>query len=105
MLPFSPHKEDIKAEIRKRGETLISLARKKQLSRDAIALSLLKPLPRANKAIADLLGVSVHYLWPKWYDPDGKRIPLRSSYKHSASATACRSKKSHQKLAKKGGAA
>jgi hypothetical protein len=36
--------------------------------------ALIKPHPRANAAIAEFLGVSLHELWPQWFDEDGKLI-------------------------------
>lgn len=76
-----PHKEDIKAAIRKKGCTLKSVSLEAGLEETTVARSLLKPIPRANRAVADLLGRPLHILWPDWYDQQGKRIPHRNSPK------------------------
>lgn len=73
-LQESPHKEDIKAAIRKTGQTLESLSRKHGLAKDTVARSLNKPIPKANRAIASLIGCTLHDLWPSWYDEEGHRI-------------------------------
>lgn len=110
MLPVAPHKEDIKAAIRKKGgnlRLLRSAAEKDsqiKIGYSTLTLCLDRPLPRANKLIADFLELSLHHLWPKWYDADGKRIPFRSPLKHSPNHRACRSKKSRRRLTKNGGA-
>lgn len=104
-LPIAPHKEDIKAAIRKKGETLQSLRRKNRLGYSALTICLDRPLPRANKVIAEFLELPLSHLWPKWYDADGKRIPLRSKFKHSLSSRTCRSKKLPRRLTKSGGGA
>lgn len=105
MLPKPPHREEIKAAIRMHGETLISLSRKSGLARDSVAVCLKRPLPSANRAVANLLGIPLHQLWPQWYDASGKRIPLRSTYKHSAKRPQRHSKKSPRHLTKNGSAA
>ncbi len=105
MLPKAPHKELIKAEIKMRGESLISLSRKNKLARDSIASCLIRPIPRANKAVAKLLGVSLNHLWPQWFDANGERISSVSNTKHSAKRSICRSKKRLPHLTEKSGAA
>lgn len=70
----APHKEDIKAAIRKRGSTLASLSKGAVLSDAACANALNRPVPRANQAIAEFLGKTLHELWPRWYDQNGERI-------------------------------
>lgn len=106
MLPVNPHREDIKAAIRKRGSNLWQLTKaNKPLADTALTICLVRPLPRANKIIADFLGLSLNHLWPDWYDSNGKRISRRYSSKHSAKRPTCRSKKARSVLTKKGGAA
>lgn len=105
MLPIAPHKEDIKAAIRKRGETLQSLTRKNRLGYSSLTTCLDRPLPRANRVIAEFLGLPLSHLWPRWFDQFGKRIPSHSVSKHSAKRRARHSKKSRSYLTKKGGAA
>lgn len=104
-LPRAPHKEDIKAAIFKTGITLVHLSMEHGLNRDTVANSLRFPIPAANRAIAERLGVSLNHLWPDWYDTQGKRISLRSAYKHSASGGGSRRKKTARNLTKNGSAA
>lgn len=106
MLPVAPHKEDIKAEIRKRGSSLAELTRENMPIGDtALTICLDRPLPRANRIIAGFLGLPLNHLWPRWYDKDGKRIPKRSVSKYSRSTRLCRSKKLRHRLTKNGGRA
>lgn len=75
------HKEDIKAAVRKRGKTMTGLSREAGLHDLTATLSLTRPIPRANRAIAAFLNMTVHDIWPSWYSPDGQRIrtaPLRT---------------------------
>lgn len=63
----------IKAEIQRRGSNLTELAVKNDLGSSTARAALLKPSPAANSVIAQFLGVSLHELWPHWYDKDGNR--------------------------------
>lgn len=76
-----PHKEEIKAAIRKTGITLKELSKRTGYSRWGISKSLNVPMPRANKAVADLLDRSLHSLWPHWYDQQGQRIKPKAHSK------------------------
>jgi lambda repressor-like predicted transcriptional regulator len=68
------HPEDLKAEVRKTGISLAELARRHGMVGGTGSRALYEPCPRMNRAIADHLGVSVHALWPEWFDADGERI-------------------------------
>ena len=102
--PQGLHKEDIKAAIRKKGETLYSLSRKAGLSKHAIAVSFEQPIPAAHKAVSKFLNIPVQEIWPQWYDADGNRKTSHSS-KHSAKRPQRHSKKSPRHLTEKGGVA
>lgn len=67
------HPEDIKAAIRKRGETLTSLGRKRNIDCRLMSLSLSYPHKAAEAAIASFLNVPAHMIWPSRYHGDGKR--------------------------------
>ena len=67
-------RHDIMAAVRKRGSTLAGVGRSVGLSRKSMSWALIRPHLRANKAIADFLGVSLHELWPQWFDRSGGRI-------------------------------
>lgn len=94
------HPEDIKAEVRKRGVTLVDIALSAGLSAVATSSALRKPYPAAQKAIADFLGQPVHAIWPEWYDKEGQRIGLLRSVRNpSPYAKPCHRKKSTSELA------
>lgn len=105
--PAAPHKEDIKAMIRKKekGMTCRRLSRLAGLDENAIAVSFFQPIPRAHRAVANFLGIPVNELWPQWYDKQGNRITSRSTLKHSAKRPQPHSKKTRRHLTKKSGAA
>lgn len=65
----------IKAEIRRRGMTLTTLANTAGLPPSSIRAAFLKPSIGANRAIAQFLGLSVQELWPDWFGANGKLIP------------------------------
>lgn len=65
------HPEDIKAAIRKRGTTLVRLARQNRLSESYLRNTLLRPLYRGEQIIARFIGVPAHLIWPDRYHADG----------------------------------
>lgn len=67
----------IKAEIRRRGATLTSLAKATGLAPSTFRAAFKKPSPGANRAMAQYLGLPVQTLWPFWFDADGELIPAR----------------------------
>jgi Ner family transcriptional regulator len=67
------HPEDIKAEVRKKGSTLAAIGRRDGMSRQSIALALVRPSERGERAIARFLGKPAHLIWPSRYNPDGSR--------------------------------
>lgn len=70
------HRADIMAEVRKRGTTLAALAHDEGLARQTLYWAMhSQPRLRANKLIADFLGVPLHELWPNWFDSHGNLIP------------------------------
>lgn len=82
MAKKGPHREDIKAAIRKRGSTLADISTQAGLGRKSASYALVVPMPTANRAIAAFLGRTVHDLWPNWYDQSGERIikaPIKRS--------------------------
>lgn len=68
------HPEDIKAAVRKRGQTLAGIARRAGLNEAATRLALTLPRAGAEQAIADLLGIHPKIIWPSRYHSDGKRM-------------------------------
>lgn len=71
MAPQGPHREDIKAMIRKRGLALTELAIQLGYRRTSVHVALTKPWPKLQAKIAAFLGTTTHALWPQWYAPDG----------------------------------
>jgi lambda repressor-like predicted transcriptional regulator len=69
---------DVIAAVRKKGSTLAGIGRSAGLSRKSIAWALIRPHPRANRAIAEFLQTPPHALWPQWFDVDGRFIAARS---------------------------
>lgn len=64
-------KHAIKAEVYRKGHTLADVARKAGFAPSTIRSALISPRSRANHAIAECIGVSVHELWPDWFDKEG----------------------------------
>ncbi len=65
------HRQDIIAELRKKGTPLAELARRHKFARCTMSWALMKPHERAQAAISAALDVPLHELWPAWYGPDG----------------------------------
>lgn len=65
------HKEDIKAELRKRGTNLHALARLHGLVPNHMSRALRFRFPTYHAVIAAYLGIPVQELWPHWYHDDG----------------------------------
>lgn len=73
----------IQAEIRRRDETLSSLAKKHSYKPSTFIKALRNPHGRVNKIIAEFIDVHVHRLWPEWFDADGDLMPRRQREKLS----------------------
>lgn len=62
------HKEDIKAALRKRGYTLRGLSfANGYLCADTVNQALFKSFPKAERIIADALGMQPEEIWPSRY--------------------------------------
>lgn len=83
--PQKWHPEDIKAAVRKKGETLASLARKKELSDSCTRNALRVPLPSGERAISEFLGIPLFELWPDRWTQKGERIRPRYAHKLTTS--------------------
>jgi len=73
------HREDIKAEIRKKGVTLKDLSLANGLSASAVRNALDRPIPRADLVIAKFIDRKLHELWPDRYDQFDVRIKSSSN--------------------------
>lgn len=58
-------------QLKLRGESLASVARKSGRSRNATTRAMISPYPAAEKVIADALGLEPQELFPERYDADG----------------------------------
>lgn len=65
------HSEDVKAAVRKRGETLVSLARRNHFSESYLRSVLIRPLYQGEQIIAKFIGVKPQVIWPDRYNADG----------------------------------
>lgn len=80
------HPEDIKAELRKRRWTMTGVARSYGLAEATVRCSFRRPIPAANRAVARVIGVPLHELWPYWFDAEGNRLPSNYVDKDNAPA-------------------
>lgn len=66
--------ERIKAAIYAHGVSQAKLARDAGLSESSVRMAMISPhQPRAEAAVAELLGIPAHQIWPSRYWPDGRR--------------------------------
>lgn len=72
--PAGMHPADIGAALKKRGTNLTRLALENGFGESTLRAALKKPHPRAQKLIAEAIGVPVHRIWPQWFDASGDRI-------------------------------
>ena len=81
------HAADIVAAVRKKGSSLVAISSELGLTRSAASRALLLPHTRVNVAIAAVIGVRPHVIWPQWFDADGRRIRARSPRSRLSSTT------------------
>lgn len=62
------HRADIKSVLEKRGITLRDLSRQAGLSPDSLRNVFTRSWPRAERIIADALGITPQEIWPSRYD-------------------------------------
>lgn len=65
-------RERIKFELRERGYTLSMLDRKYGMCTGYFSQALIMPLRKAEKVMADILGVPASEIWPARYGSDGR---------------------------------
>ena len=84
--PQDWHRADIVAAVWKRRSSLIRLSRQNGYADGSLCLALHRPWPKAEKIIADFIGVRPHDIWPSRYHADGtpNRVPGNPNFlKHS----------------------
>ncbi|MCG7655902.1 helix-turn-helix domain-containing protein [Wielerella bovis] len=74
------HPELIKAKLRMSGYTLADVARETDTDASAVRLALRKPSLSGEKAIAQIIKLPLHELFPDRWTKDGKRIRPRYRY-------------------------
>ncbi len=68
----------IAAEIKRRGMTLKGLSARYKIGSSTCRLSLVRPSPTGDAAIAHFLGRPLFELWPDRYDRKGNRlVPMK----------------------------
>lgn len=86
--PQGWHREDIKAELRKRLGPITVLSRAWGYSQAGITNTLLRPdySPAIEQRIADALGQPPHALWPDRWTPEGVARPRSINATHPSVA-------------------
>jgi Ner family transcriptional regulator len=67
----------IQAEIHRRGATLTGLALQAGIGSSSCRVTLSRPVPKADRVIAEFLGIPLHELWPCRYDAAGNRLRVK----------------------------
>lgn len=74
--PQDWHPADIVAALWKRRTSLIRLSRKHRYAPGSLRIALRRPWPKAEKIIADALGIEPQQIWPTRYQADGSHKKL-----------------------------
>lgn len=67
--------EQIKAQIREKGMTLVDVAQRHNVSDSTVRKALRTYMPSGCAAIAETLGMKPQHIWPEWFDGNGKPLP------------------------------
>lgn len=65
------HKADIICGLWKRGTSIHRLSREHQYASGSLSLAIRSPWPKAERLIAEALGVKPQEIWPSRYNADG----------------------------------
>lgn len=65
----------LQAEIRRRAGSLAALARSADVDRSTVQSAVYRCQPTGCRIIAEYLEVSVHRIWPEWFDRAGNVRP------------------------------
>ncbi len=66
------HPADIVAAFKKRGTTITRVAREMNLCESYLRQATKRPYPKAERILADYLGLTPQQIWPSRYHEDGK---------------------------------
>ena len=80
------HPADIVAAVKKKGTNLSQLSLANGFGESTLRAALKKPHPRAQRLIAETIGVPMHQIWPQWFDASGQRIGSGSRSRSSKDA-------------------
>ncbi len=69
------HPADILASVKKAGWTLAALSEYHGLERSTLTHALARSYPKAERRIAEAIGVAPHVIWPSRWNPDGTPKP------------------------------
>ncbi len=70
--PQDWHRADITCGLWKLGTSMQKLSREHGYKSGSLRLAITMPWPRAERIIAEALGVQPHHIWPSRYHPDGR---------------------------------
>jgi len=76
------HPADIIAAIWKRRTSLIRLSRQNGYADGSLSVAMSRPWPKAEKIIADCIGVPPQEIWPSRYHQDGTHKKLGAARQH-----------------------
>lgn len=65
---------EVMGMVKSRGHSLADLAEQNGLHPSTVQTAIYRLQPSGNRVIATFLGVSVHDLWPEWFDAAGNVI-------------------------------
>lgn len=83
-MPKPWHRQDVVAAVKKRGSNMAALAVAHGYHRGTLLRSTYRRYPRAHALIAEFLGVSRHTIWPQFYGPDDRPLPVQRTAKRGA---------------------
>lgn len=78
------HPADIKAAIEKAGWSLRRLSKHQGMAAASLSMALHRPWPRAERIIADAVGIAPQTIWPSRYEPNGRPKQGRGSRHYAA---------------------
>jgi len=88
------HPEDIKAAVHKQGSSLSDIGRKNGFKAVTTRAAIRRPIPRANKVIANFLNMSCHDIWPEWFSENDVRLKgAPDAHKSTHNKTMCHRQK------------
>ncbi|WP_347253829.1 helix-turn-helix transcriptional regulator [Leminorella grimontii] len=80
------HQADIIAALRKKGTTLAAVSRSAGLSSTTLANALVRPWPKGEKIIADVIGINPEVIWPSRYSRRQRREEQKEEIKRLSEA-------------------